>query len=227
MVVWRVSVNLCKQRKLFWSKLDTSRKNYKKGELLSEVGLFVMAVWSLPSWFLISAHPHLLPTVTGSLLSVFLTYPFIMIPLGEASYQPYISYFMNQWACLKSCLTFPLVWYILCKIFLMLICSLGFSKAAVRGYLCFQRKVHTVRTTERFLCSPETLVHHSLPGSIKGETSLPGFHISIKKIICDPEDLSQRHLVITEVPHSWPVCLEFKWTGLSGLSQKLHLLRKW
>lgn len=52
---------------------------------------------------------------------------------------------------------------------------------------------------ERFLCSPVTLVHHSVPGTIKGETSLPGFHISIKKNICDPEDLSQRHLVITEV----------------------------
>lgn len=84
----------------------------------------------------------------------------------------------------------------------MLICSLGFSKAAVRGYLHFQGKIHTLSTSlaVRFLCSPENLVHHSVPGTIKGETSLPGFHISIKKIIHDPEDLSQRHLVITEAP---------------------------
>lgn len=55
---------------------------------------------------------------------------------------------------------------------------------------------------ERFLRSPVTLVHHSVPGTIKGETSFPGFHTSIKKNIHDPPDLSQGHLVITEVPRS-------------------------
>lgn len=58
-----VLLNLCKQRKLFWNKLDTLSKNYKKDELLSwnwpvRDGCWKSPVLILPTHSSSTAHLH-------------------------------------------------------------------------------------------------------------------------------------------------------------------------
>lgn len=95
-----VLLNLWKQRKLFWNKLDTIITR-KMNSCLKSACLWW--VFKSPVLIFCPAPPK------GSLQSICLTHPFIMIPIEGASYHPYISYFMNLWACFKSCLTFPLI----------------------------------------------------------------------------------------------------------------------
>lgn len=164
MVVCWVSVNFCKQRKQFWNKLDTLRK--MNSCLISTCLWWLFEVLGLDFSPLT---PHLLPTFMGFFYSSLHhdSHRGSIIPSLHFLFHEPVSMF-KIWLNFSSGLVYLVQDISHAHLFLR------FQQGSFKRLPSFSRKNSHCKDkslAERFLCSPENLVHHSIPGTIKGLVS--------------------------------------------------------